>query len=135
MPESQELLQTRTQTYSGKVILTAEGDLDVYSAPSLQNALSGAVAEAAAMDGADAELVVDVRAVPFIDSAGIGVLIGGRQAAGENYTVVFSPGTQVARALQTIRIQNYLRVVPAGPAVDLSSSRRSEAFEPEVRES
>jgi anti-anti-sigma factor len=53
------------------VTLQLSGDLDVHTAPGLRDRLVGLVAEGAV------DLIVDLGEVAFIDSTGIGVLIGG----------------------------------------------------------
>ncbi len=54
----------------GWMVLAVLGDLEMGSAPDLKRAVIAALA-----DGADA-LVIDLGAVGFIDSTGLGVLIG-----------------------------------------------------------
>lgn len=51
-------------------IVSVAGEVDVYTAPKLKESLL-----AAASDGG-ARLVVDLRSVGFIDSSGLGVLVG-----------------------------------------------------------
>jgi len=65
----------------GVVILTAAGRLNMVAAPRLKQ-----LVDAVAADG-QARIVVDLSGVVFIDSSGLGALIGGlktaRQAAGD----------------------------------------------------
>jgi anti-sigma B factor antagonist len=56
------------------VLLVLRGDLDLENAPTLRDALVGVI------DG-DARILVDMQAVEFLDSAGLGILIGGRKRA------------------------------------------------------
>ena len=51
-------------------LVTLTGEVDVYTAPELRRRLLDAV------DGDGAPLVVDMSAVEFIDSSGLGVLVG-----------------------------------------------------------
>jgi len=82
-------LSTRTVAVSGEV--------DTMTAP----AVRAAVDSAAAQDGVD-EIVVDLRAVTFLDSAGICALAAGHgpaAAAGTRVRLLCSPGS-VVRVLQ-----------------------------------
>lgn len=62
-------LQTRDE--SGRTVVTVGGEIDVYTAPKLRDKISEVVA-----DGRR-ELVVDLEQVEFLDSTGLGVLVGG----------------------------------------------------------
>jgi anti-sigma B factor antagonist len=68
------------------VLVVLRGDLDLAGAPALRDALAPVVD-----DGA--RVVVDLQAVDFLDSAGLGILIGGRKrarAAGGDLALVCS---------------------------------------------
>jgi anti-sigma B factor antagonist len=56
--------------HEGGVVLAPHGDLDLKVAPELQDRIAAAIE-----DGANA-VVIDLSAVTFIDSMGLGVLIG-----------------------------------------------------------
>ena len=51
--------------------LTLRGEIDVYTAPRLRQAIIDLV------DGGATQIVVDMRGVDFLDSTGLGVLVGG----------------------------------------------------------
>ncbi len=63
------------QTGPQRQVLLVEGDVDVSTAPKLQADLQ------AALQGPADEVLVDLRAVTFIDSTGLGVLVNARQRA------------------------------------------------------
>ena len=62
-------------------VLTPDGDLDVYTVGSLRDALGRLI------EAEDPRVVVDLDNVPFMDSSGLGALMGGvrrlREAGGD----------------------------------------------------
>jgi anti-sigma B factor antagonist len=58
-------------------VLTLSGEVDIYTSPSLKTALA-----VAAADGCST-IVVDMNGVGFIDSSGLGVLVGALRRARE----------------------------------------------------
>jgi anti-sigma B factor antagonist len=63
---------TRTSPDGHITVLSAEGEVDVATAPVLRKALEGL--------GPDSQtLVIDLAGVTFLDSTGLGVLIGARR--------------------------------------------------------
>jgi len=91
----------------GSVRISAHGELDLATASALDAALRECSREA------PTRLVVDLSDVPFIDAAGLRVLIAARrrqdEASGE--LVIASPSRQVARLLQIAGERANLRVV------------------------
>jgi anti-sigma B factor antagonist len=78
-------------------VLAVRGDLDVEGGPALRDALL------AAMDSHPASrLVVDLDGVDFLDSAGLGVLVGGRERARsrDGDLVLVATGRSVLRVLE-----------------------------------
>ncbi|HWV27455.1 MAG TPA: STAS domain-containing protein [Aeromicrobium sp.] len=51
-------------------LISVSGEIDVYTAPKLREAI------AAAIDDGRTRLIVDVQQVAFLDSTGLGVLVG-----------------------------------------------------------
>lgn len=64
-------LSVTTRQEGGRTIVEVGGEIDVYSAPALRDRLNGLVAEG------HHDLVVDMQGVEFLDSTGLGVLVGG----------------------------------------------------------
>ncbi len=64
-------LSVTTRDEGGRTIVEVGGEIDVYSAPTLRDRLNSLVA-----DGHH-HLVVDMQGVEFLDSTGLGVLVGG----------------------------------------------------------
>jgi anti-sigma B factor antagonist len=55
----------------GRTVVEVSGEIDVYTAPKLREALQGLV------DGGSYRLIIDMDGVEFLDSTGLGVLVGG----------------------------------------------------------
>jgi anti-sigma B factor antagonist len=55
----------------GSTVVAVGGEIDVYSAPKLRERLIALV------DAGSYNLIVDMEAVEFLDSTGLGVLVGG----------------------------------------------------------
>jgi anti-sigma B factor antagonist len=56
---------------SGYTVVAVSGEIDVYTAPALREKLISLV------DDGTYEIIVDMEAVEFLDSTGLGVLVGG----------------------------------------------------------
>jgi anti-sigma B factor antagonist len=64
-------LTLATHEVDGTTIVSVGGEIDVYTAPKLRDKITELVAAGAH------DLVVDLEAVEFLDSTGLGVLVGG----------------------------------------------------------
>ncbi|MBQ3283163.1 MAG: STAS domain-containing protein [Atopobiaceae bacterium] len=81
------------------MLVTVEGEVDVSNAPELREALDEALTHAAGL--ANQHVRIDISQVPYIDSTGIGVLVG-TVHRGEEQGVTVSverPQRNVARVL------------------------------------
>lgn len=64
-------LTLETRDTGGRTIVSVGGEIDVYTAPKLRDKITELV-------GAGVyDIVVDMEAVEFLDSTGLGVLVGG----------------------------------------------------------
>jgi anti-sigma B factor antagonist len=103
-------------------IVTLEGELDAYTAPKLQEAVTSALDEGVAW------LIIDLAAVDYIDSVGLGILIGSVKRAGEregNIAVVCSR-RNVRRVFEVSGTAEMLNVVEGLPrAVDVLKAERA----------
>jgi anti-sigma B factor antagonist len=70
-----ELLQAQTREERGWTLVTAEGQLDVATAPRFRQVL------VEAQYGGSTRLLVDLDGVEFLDSFGLGVLVGAQKRA------------------------------------------------------
>lgn len=81
-------LDVNVQQRGDRSVLSASGEVDVFTAPTLDDAISGE------LDEERAHLVVDLTGVSFLDSTGLGVLVkglkGAREAGGSLDLVVSS---------------------------------------------
>ena len=98
----------------GAAVLRLEGRLNMVSAPRLKSAIDQAV------DGGTPRVVVDLTAVSFMDSSGLGALIAGlkkaRQSSGD--LRITGVNQQVATVLA---LTNLDRVLRSHPSVEAAS--------------
>ena len=64
-------LTLATREEDGRAIVAVGGEIDVYTAPKLRDQITELVS------GGSYNLVIDLEAVEFLDSTGLGVLVGG----------------------------------------------------------
>src|SRR5918997_5641281 len=78
---SQQKIDIDVRSQDDYRVLRPEGDLDVYTVGSLRDAIGTMI------DDATPHVVVDLDGVPFMDSSGLGALMGGvrrlREAGGD----------------------------------------------------
>ncbi len=96
--------------------IAVEGELDAYTAPRLMEAVTLALEQGIAW------LLIDLRAVDYIDSVGLGILIGGAKRAGErsgDMAVACSrPGVRrVFEVSGTAELLNVVDDLPAAVAI------------------
>lgn len=86
----------KVQPAADETTVAVSGELDAYTAPQLRKVLDEI------LDGSVPSLVVDLRATSFIDSTGLGVLVGAaRKARSQDSELVLdSPTRSVHRVLQ-----------------------------------
>lgn len=92
------------------VLVAVDGEVDVSNAPELREALDEALAHAASLEGH--HVCIDLSQVPYIDSTGIGVLVGTVHRGGDlGVTVsVERPQRNVARVLGLLGLDAELDV-------------------------
>lgn len=93
---------------AGRVIVTPDRQIDMATAPQLGSALAQAQ-----RDGAT-EIVVDLTAVDFLDSSGIGVLLRAANDAGQAGVSLYVHGAHggVARVLEISGVSAHLPPPP-----------------------
>jgi anti-sigma B factor antagonist len=71
-------LDLETSAHGSTSVVTLRGEIDVYTAPRLRQALIDLVGQGAT------DIVVDMDKVDFLDSTGLGVLVGGLKRVKSN---------------------------------------------------
>jgi anti-sigma B factor antagonist len=96
-------------TSGGHVVLTVRGDVDLATAPLLRDRLSHALSDAVA---GSPSVVVDLAAVGFMDSTGLGVLVSAhhRAAASGRRLVIARPQRIVRNALRLVQVDTVIDV-------------------------
>lgn len=103
------------QEAGGRTLVTPRGELDMASAPELEQAVMPRLAEGA-------WVVLDLRSLGFIDSSGLRVVVGAHRTAEEHsgrFTCVRgTPGSTVHRIVEIAGIDGVIEMVddPGEPA-------------------
>jgi anti-sigma B factor antagonist len=97
-------VETRNETRG--VVLAVAGELDLASAPALEDELDKA------LNGGTSQIVVDLRELEFIDSTGLSVLVKAHQRAQESEQQfgLVKGGAQVQRLLALTGLAERLTV-------------------------
>jgi len=98
-------LDVDVRAESGVFVVRAQGEIDVWTADILRQSLRDVQSEG------EPRVIVDLSEVPFVDSTGIGVLVGAlkrsREAGGSLQLVVTSDGVR-----KVLRITSLDQVFP-----------------------
>ena len=87
------------------VVVRLAGELDLYNAPTVREALGDVVAEG------PERLVVDLGAVEFVDSTALGVLVEARgKLANREAFLLAAPRAEPRRALEVAGLDSYFSV-------------------------
>ena len=111
-------LSLATRTVDEHTVLEVGGEVDVYTAPRLRERLVELV------DGGARNVVVDLGRVDFLDSTGLGVLVGALKrlrAAGGTFGLVCAKEP----LLKIFRITALDQVFPIYPSIEAATSARS----------
>jgi len=109
------LFKVRFEAQTGGVVVIASGEIDLATSPDLRGALLEEQAQAP-------KVVLDLREVTFIDSSGLGVIVGQQkrsQEDGLSFAVAVEEGSSVERILNLSGLVKVLDIV-ADPADRLS---------------
>ena len=110
-----ELALSSRRLANGILLVSARGEVDLYTAPDLERTLAEAVAEA------PAQLVVDLSEASFVDSTALQVLLrAARQLAQqEGVLTVVVPDPTVRRVFEITGFDRVFPVVSSLPAVSV----------------
>jgi len=98
-------ITVRTRHQDGVPVISVTGEIDVYTAPTLRERLNELVA-----DG-EYHLVVDMAGVDFLDSTGLGVLVGGLKRA-RSHEGTLQLVCDQEKILKVFRITGLTKVFP-----------------------
>jgi anti-sigma B factor antagonist len=104
-------LDLETSTQGSTSVVTLRGEIDVYTAPRLRQALIDLVSQGAT------DIVVDMDKVDFLDSTGLGVLVGGLKRVRAHDGSLRLVCTQ-ERILKIFRITGLTKVFPIHSSID-----------------
>jgi anti-sigma B factor antagonist len=94
-----------------RTVVVVNGEIDVYTAPSLRERLNELVA------AGHHDLIVDMQGVDFLDSTGLGVLVGGlKRARALDGALQLVCGQE--KILKVFRITGLTRVFPIHPTLE-----------------
>ncbi|QFG23011.1 STAS domain-containing protein [Actinomadura sp. WMMB 499] len=107
-------LNVSTASQGGHAVVTATGELDLYTAPRLQAALAGLL-----RDRVD-QITVDMSGIEFCDSTGMNVLLSAMKRLKEHggSLELAAPRPAVKRILQVTGLDSVFTVTEAAPAMD-----------------
>jgi anti-sigma B factor antagonist len=93
-------------------VVAVTGEVDLYTAPRLWEALDSAIA------GAPRQLIVDLSGVTFLDSSGLNVLVHAHKRLKpiSGSVIVRGAGEQVFKALDLTKLNNVFTVEAASQA-------------------
>jgi anti-sigma B factor antagonist len=111
-------LSLNTRTVDDRTVVEVGGEIDVYTAPKLREALIELV------QGGTFNIVVDMEQVEFLDSTGLGVLVGGLKRVRSHDGSMTLVCTQ-ERLLKIFRITGLTRVFEIHPDVEAAVAATS----------
>ena len=98
-------LSLTTRTEGDRTVVTVGGEIDVYTAPKLREQLVDLV------NAGQYHLVVDMEQVEFLDSTGLGVLVGGLKRV-RNHDGSLQLACTQEKILKIFRITGLTKVFP-----------------------
>ena len=101
-------LRLRVRNLENVTSIEIGGEIDLHSAPQLRVAL---LKSTEAIEGAAPRVLVDLSEVTFVDSTGVGVLVGALKRARENGGDLHFCGAK-ARVQRVFEITGLLRLLP-----------------------
>ena len=108
-------LSVETAPGDGYAVVRVAGEVDALTAPELRDALLDAMRQHGPT------ILLDLADVTFMDSTGIGVLVGSerRTLLEGGRLVICRPSPQVIRPLNVLGVGRFLEIHPGSPSPDL----------------
>lgn len=106
-----DLMLNEYSTAQGRIVIEVSGEIDVYTAPRLRETLASLV------EGGKYRLIIDMDGVEFLDSTGLGVLVGGLKRVRARDGGIDLVCTQ-SRILRIFRITGLSRVFSIFDSLD-----------------
>jgi anti-sigma B factor antagonist len=103
-------LSVTSRQEGARTVIAVAGEIDVYTAPTLRERLNELVASG------HYDLVVDMENVEFLDSTGLGVLVGGLKRV-RSYDGTLSLVCSQEKILKVFRITGLTKVFPIYPTL------------------
>jgi anti-sigma B factor antagonist len=98
-------LQLATRREGDAAVVSVGGDVDNDTAPQLRQAITTAFG-----DGAD-RVVIDLTATDFLDSSGLGALVGAsKEHAGQGELVLVCPRPQLRKLFEISRLNEVFQI-------------------------
>jgi anti-sigma B factor antagonist len=114
-------LSLATRTVADHAVLEVGGEVDVYTAPKLRERLTELI------DGGARNVVVDLDRVDFLDSTGLGVLVGAHKRLrpmGGTFSLVCAKES----LLKVFRITALDQIIPLHPSVEIATGTRTDGI-------
>lgn len=110
-------MQTEFERFGGELLIHMAGEIDHHSAEKLKERIDGA-----AKDPSTAKVYMDFSRVTFMDSSGVGVILGRYRKLSERGIplAIYGPSPRMQRILDLASLQ---RIIPI--CGDLESARRA----------
>jgi anti-sigma B factor antagonist len=105
MPGEKMDIVTTVETHSGQKLLTLKGPLTIHTIFNFQTAVR---------EQSTAAVIIDFSGVPFMDSAGLGALVGARVALqkANRQLAIAGLDTQVKALLEMSKVSQFFRIFP-----------------------
>jgi anti-anti-sigma factor len=107
MPGDERQFDVRRDHRAAGLVVSPAGEIDLWTAPEVQAALTPA-------DGAPRIVVLDLRAVTFMDSSGLGLIVGAYRRArqsGTRFAVAVGVASDVQRILEISGVAKLVELV------------------------
>lgn len=116
-------LSVSSRTHAGRGVVSVVGEVDVYTAPRLRERIADMISSG------QHHLVVDLSGVDFLDSTGLGVLVGGlNRIRGHHGSLVLVCGQE--RILKVFRITGLTGVFPIHATLESALAAPIQPTEP-----